>query len=142
MVGAGDAYYKGKRMSAAEALARAGLAPLVPFAADDAALVSTNAYSAGQAALLVYDTQLVLDWADLNYAIDLQGMNSSVTPISTPVQDMRPFPWVNKTAARVHAHDRGQLPVRGRPRTGSSRTPRACARPASATPAPGRPGTG
>ena len=86
MVGVGDAYYNGQRMSAGEALARAGLQPIAPFAADDAALVSTNAFTAGQAALLVHDTKRMLDWAELSYAMDLQGMNSSVTPIATIVQ--------------------------------------------------------
>ena len=38
MVGAGKAYYRGVRMSAAEALKHAGLAPLQPFGADDSAL--------------------------------------------------------------------------------------------------------
>ena len=57
MVGVGQAYLRGQRMPARQALAQAGLQPLVPFAADDAAIVSTNAYSAGQAALLLYDSR-------------------------------------------------------------------------------------
>jgi histidine ammonia-lyase len=101
MVGVGDAYYNGQRMAASEALARAGLQPIAPFAADDAALVSTNAFTAGQAALLVHDTQRMLDWAELSYAMDLQGMNSSVTPIATIVQQFRPFPFQNQSAART-----------------------------------------
>ena len=101
MVGVGDAYYNGQRMPAGEALARAGLQPIAPFAADDAALVSTNAFTAGQAALLVHDTKRMLDWAELSYAMDLQGMNSSVTPIATIVQRSRPFPFQNQSAART-----------------------------------------
>src|SRR3981081_2166238 len=75
MVGAGEAYYKGERMPAAEALKRAGLKPLQPFAADDSALESSNSYASGQAALLIHDARKVLSWADLIYAIDLNGMN-------------------------------------------------------------------
>jgi histidine ammonia-lyase len=112
MVGSGDAYYKGKRMSAMKALQRAGLKPLqeqpaqpfapgAPFAADDAALVSTNAFSAGQAALLLYDARHALNWADMIYAMALLGMNSSVTPIASIVQEARPFPWQNFSAARA-----------------------------------------
>jgi histidine ammonia-lyase len=92
MGGAGDAYYRGRRMSAAAALAAAGLEPLQP--ADvlyPSALISTNALSVGQAALLVHDAKLTLDWADLILAMDLEAMNSSVTPLSTPVQAARPF---------------------------------------------------
>lgn len=101
MVGAGSAYYRGERMPAAEALKRAGLAPLQPFAADDSELQSSNAYATGQAALLLYDAREALTWADLTYAIDLNGMNSSISPLSRPVQANRPFPWLNWDAARV-----------------------------------------
>jgi histidine ammonia-lyase len=101
MVGAGSAYYKGERMPAAEALKRAGLEPLQPFAADDSALESSNAYATGQAALLVHDARQVLSWADLTYALDLNGMNSSLTPLSAPVQANRPFKWLNWHAARM-----------------------------------------
>ncbi len=101
MVGVGDVYYHGVRMPASQALAEAGLQPLQPFGFDDGALASTNAYTVGQAALLVYDSQRVFNWADLIYAMDLEGMNSSVTPLSAPVQTARPFRWLNADAARV-----------------------------------------
>jgi histidine ammonia-lyase len=101
MVGAGSAYYQGERMSAAEALKRAGLAPLAPFGADDSELESTNSYATGRVALLLYDAREALSWADLAYAIDLNGMNSSVSPLSQPVQANRPFKWLNWDAARV-----------------------------------------
>jgi len=101
LVGAGDAYFEGERMSAARALQRAGLAPLKPFAADDSELMSSNAYATGQAALMLYDAQELLGWADLVYAVDLNGMNSSISPLSLPVQANRPFPWLNWDAARV-----------------------------------------
>jgi histidine ammonia-lyase len=101
MVGAGNAYYRGVRMPAAEALKQAGLDPLAPFGADDSELESSNSYATGQAALLLYDAREALSWADLIYAIDLNGMNSSVSPLSQPVQANRPFKWLNWDAARV-----------------------------------------
>jgi histidine ammonia-lyase len=101
MVGAGNAYYRGVRMPAAKALEAAGLAPLAPFGADDSELESTNSYATGQVALLLYDAREALSWTDLIYAIDLNGMNSSVSPLSQPVQANRPFKWLNWDAARV-----------------------------------------
>jgi histidine ammonia-lyase len=101
MVGTGEAYYQGVRMTAADALAKAGLKPIQPFAADTNALTSSDAYSTGVAALAVYDGRRALEWADLIYAMDLNGMNSSITPISTLVQRERPFKWLNWEAARV-----------------------------------------
>jgi histidine ammonia-lyase len=101
LVGAGDAYYEGVRMSAEAALAKAGLRPLEPFGADTSALISSDAYAAGIAALAVNDARGLLEWADLIYAMDLDGMNSSITPLSLVVQRDRPFKWLNWDAARV-----------------------------------------
>jgi histidine ammonia-lyase len=101
MVGAGTAYYRGVRMPAAEALKQAGLAPMAPFAADDSELQSTNSYATAQAALLLHDARDALSWADIAYAIDLEGMNSSVSPLAQVVQVNRPFKWLNWDAQRV-----------------------------------------
>ena len=101
MVGAGEAYFQGIRMRADQALKNAGLTPIQPFAADDNALTSSNAYATGQSALLVHDAKEALEWSDLIYAIDLNGMNSSITPLSLVVQHDRPEKWLNWHAARV-----------------------------------------
>ena len=101
MVGAGEVYFRGVRMPAAKALAQAGLKPIQPFAADDNALTSSDAYATGQAALVVNDARQALEWADLIYAMDLDGMNSSITPLSLVVQLDRPGAWLNWDAARV-----------------------------------------
>jgi histidine ammonia-lyase len=101
MVGVGEVYLEGVRMPAAAALERTGLKPIEPSGADDNALTSSNAYATGQAALLVHDARAALDWADLIYAIDLDGMNSSITPLSAVVQRDRPERWLNWHAARI-----------------------------------------
>jgi histidine ammonia-lyase len=107
MVGAGEAYYEGARMSAADALRKAGLKPIVPFAADNNALTSSNAYATAQAALLAYDAQHMLEWADVAYAVDLNGMNSSVAPITLAVQADRPDPWLNWHADKIKTMIKG-----------------------------------
>ncbi|HEY8320240.1 MAG TPA: aromatic amino acid ammonia-lyase [Candidatus Baltobacteraceae bacterium] len=107
MVGAGDAYFRGKRMRAADALQEAGLAPLRPGVADDSALTPTNAYTAAIATLAVYDAKRALEWADIAYAMDLLGMNSSLTPIASGVQANRPVPSIVAEAARISELLRG-----------------------------------
>src|SRR5258708_23175474 len=99
MVGAGNVYYRGVRMPAAQALKQAGLEPLAPFGAGGSELESSNSYATAQAALLLYDSREALSWADLVYAIDLNGMNSSVSPPSQPVQANRPFKRLHSDAA-------------------------------------------
>lgn len=101
MVGVGDAYWKGEAMTAAEALQKAGLDVLEPFAADSAALVSSNAYSAGQAVLLLHEARRMLEWSELTFAISMLGLNSSVTPLTAVPQNARPFPYQNMQARRL-----------------------------------------
>jgi histidine ammonia-lyase len=96
--GEGEAYYKGVRMPAAEALRQAGLKPLTTSFFPGGA---ENAYGDALAALLVADGMQALEWADLIDALDKLGMNSSVTPMVGAVQAKRPFKWVNWDAARV-----------------------------------------
>jgi histidine ammonia-lyase len=97
MVGRGDAYYRGVRMSASAALAKAGLKPLATRTGGG----TSNAYADALAALLVADGREMLEWADLIHAMDKLGMNSSVTPMAAGVQEKRPFKWVAWDAARL-----------------------------------------
>lgn len=97
MVGRGDAYFQGVRMSAAQALDKAGLKPLSTRIGGG----TSNAYADALAALLVADGQRALEWADLVHAMDKLGMNSSVTPMASLVQEKRPFKWVAWDAARL-----------------------------------------
>jgi histidine ammonia-lyase len=116
LVGRGDAYYDGVRMPAADALARAGLKPIQPFGVDNIALSWSNGYSAARAALLTYDARSLLEWTDMVYAMDLLGMNSSITPLAAPTQLNRPDPWLNWHAARMLAMLRGSYLLEAEPK--------------------------
>ena len=99
LAGRRDAYYRGVRMPAAEALRRAGIAPLHVGLVESGG--TNNAYAIAQAAFMVADGRDALNWADLILAMDLDAMDSSVTPLAAPVQARRPFAWVNWDAARL-----------------------------------------
>jgi histidine ammonia-lyase len=100
MVGAGEVYYQHTRMAASQALQQAGLKPLQP-GPGDSTMSTVNSDVAGLAAILVEDARRYLEWVDLAYAIDLNAMNSSITPLFMPVQVSRPYRWINWDAARV-----------------------------------------
>ena len=114
MSGHGEVYYKGVRMQASRALAQAGLEPIAKAGVFGGG--AENAYGDARAALLAADGEQVLEWADLIYALDKLGMNSSVTPMVTPVQAKRPFKWVNWDAARVMDVLRGSYLFENDPR--------------------------
>src|SRR6266446_700121 len=117
MVGRGDAYYQGVRMTAAEALEKAGLKPLsTKFGGG-----TSNSYADAIAALLVADGKQVLEWADLIHAMDKLGMkfqrhaDGVAGPGKAAVQMGR--------VGRVpdHGHAEGELSFRGRSQAHSAR---------------------
>jgi len=114
--GRGFAYYKGVKMPASQALAKAGLKPIT-FEGADGSLITTNALTAGFAALVVHDLRELLEWHDLIWSMDLTGMNGSIGPLSMPVQATRPFAWPNYTAARVLDMLKGSYVFNGEYRT-------------------------
>jgi histidine ammonia-lyase len=101
MVGKGDAYYHGIRMPAAQALSQAGLTPLTPVDDDYDALTGTEAYTIGRAALLVADGRNMLEWSDLIFAMDLNGMNAGIASLALPAQENRPLKWTYWDAERI-----------------------------------------
>ncbi len=79
-VGQGQAVYRGEVLPGAEALTRAGIEPLVPSGKDGLALISSNALSIGEAALLVARAHHVAQMADLATALSMEavGANPSI----------------------------------------------------------------
>ena len=106
MTGRGDAFYEGERMPADEAFRRAGV-QLAELGGNDDALNTTSALTTGMAALLVHDAHEYMQWADLSYAMVLNGMNSSLTPMAMPVRATRPFPWASYSSERIFEMLRG-----------------------------------
>ena len=104
MVGRGDVYYRGIRMQAAQALSRAGLTPIVLADFDEHALIDSGAFEIARTALLANDgSRQALEWADMIYAMDLDGRSASPAPLSLPAQANRPYQWLDWDAERILA---------------------------------------
>jgi histidine ammonia-lyase len=104
MVGVGDVHLQGQRMSARQALTMTGVQPLaqtVDSIGVYAGWGGHNAYTDGQAALLVHDAKQTLDWGDLVFAMSMLGLNSSVNPLTAVPQNARAYPYVNWQAKRL-----------------------------------------
>jgi histidine ammonia-lyase len=107
--GFGEVFYKGQRMPAIDALNQAGIEPggVDPNDPENdmglfRGIYSTNAYTLGQAALLVNDAKKVLDWYDLIFSVSMHGLNSSITPLSAVPMDLeRPLPYAVWQAHRM-----------------------------------------
>ncbi len=101
MLGEGDAFYNGKRMPAAEALKKAGLSPVVLGPKDGLAIVSSNALSAGEGALVLNDIKDLLDMFDIIYALSLEGLNGNVSPLDMRTHRIRPYPGQACSAGKI-----------------------------------------
>lgn len=82
---------KGNRIPAARALTEAGIAPLEPVGKDFLSILSTNALTAGQAALLAHDTAGYLQKEAVVFGLALEGFNGNVAPFIAATNELRPF---------------------------------------------------
>ena len=101
MIGEGEAHYKGVRMPAREALDKAGIEPIVLGPKDGLALVSSNALSAGEGALVLKDIEDLVDLADIVYALTLEGFKGNVSPLDEAAYRVRPYQGQSLSAERV-----------------------------------------
>lgn len=92
MLGEGYVYYKGQKMSASEALNRAGLKKLSPFGKDSLSILSSNAYSAALASMALEDAKNALEISKLVFALSLEALNGNIAPFSKEAANLRPFP--------------------------------------------------
>ena len=99
----GTAEYRGEILPAAEALSRAGLAPVALAAKDGLALISSNAASVGRAALALHDATAALDALNVASALAFEGFRANLSPLDPRVQAARPAPGQREVAARLVA---------------------------------------
>lgn len=104
MIGEGEVFYRGERITAAEALASAGLKPVVLGPKDGLAIVSSNAYAAGLGAMAISEMKKLLDLADLVYAVSLEGLNGNTSPLLKEVHQLRPYQGQNYSAGRIREY--------------------------------------
>jgi len=70
-------------------------------AGEAGALLVTNAFSTGQAALAVADSHTLLDAFDAAGALDLEGFRANVGALHEVVGHARPYPGIRETLARL-----------------------------------------
>ena len=101
LVGEGEATVDGTRMPAADALQRAGLAPLTLAAKEGLALLNGTHLMAGLGALAVLDAERLLRLADVAGAMSLEALMGSVAPFDARVHALRPHPGQAACAANL-----------------------------------------
>jgi len=103
LIGEGDAELAGERLPSANALTRAGLAPLVLGPKDGLAICSSSAVSSGVAALALIDAEACLRTAQVAAALSMEGFRANLSPLDPRIVAARPAPGQAWAAAGLRA---------------------------------------
>jgi histidine ammonia-lyase len=103
LIGEGRAECKGEVLSGAEALARAGLAPVELQAKEGLALINGTQFMLALGALTLDDAESLATHADLAGAMSLEAHKGSGAPFSERVVGVRPHPGALASAANLRA---------------------------------------
>jgi len=101
MIGEGLVDFEGVRMPSIDAHRKAGLEPVVLGPKDGLAIVSSNAFSAGQGALLLKRLSDMADIGDAVYAVSLEGINGNTSPLDPSGLAARKLKGQQESAANV-----------------------------------------
>lgn len=100
VIGEGEAFYHGERISGAEALRRAGLQPLQLAAKEGLALLNGTQAMTAVGALAVARAQRVAQLADAGGAMSLEALMGTPAAFDPRIQQARPHP--GQVAAASH----------------------------------------
>ncbi len=109
VIGEGRAEFGGEVLDGAEALRRAGLAPVAPGPKDGLVLCTTNAVTAGTAALALADAEDALLGAQVVASVTCEGFRANSSPLDPRAQAARPAPGAADAAGHLLTLLRGGL---------------------------------
>ncbi|MCP3924349.1 MAG: histidine ammonia-lyase [Desulfobacterales bacterium] len=92
LLGLGEAFYKGDKISGADALKKCGMKPLELSSGEGLALVNGTQVMTGIGALAVYDAVNLGKMADIAASISLEVLHGSRTEFDSRIQDVRAHP--------------------------------------------------
>lgn len=99
LVGLGEAEYKGEVLPGDQALAAAGLEPLVLQVKEALGLISANGVTTGYGSIVISDAIRVLDTFNLSAALSLEAFGANLSIIHPAAARLKPHPGHTRTAA-------------------------------------------
>lgn len=103
LIGEGEAFYRGERMSSADALARAGCKPIRLGAKEGLALVNGTEVMTGIAALSQLRAERLLAAADIIGAMSLEAFLGTDRVFDRRINALRPHPGQTRVADNLRA---------------------------------------
>ncbi|PKN91140.1 MAG: histidine ammonia-lyase [Chloroflexi bacterium HGW-Chloroflexi-6] len=99
LIGEGEAFYHGERLSGAEALKRAGLSPVTLTAKEGLALTNGTTLMNALGVLVTYQAEQLATAADLAGALSLEAMHGTPRAFDLRIHAARPHPRQMECAA-------------------------------------------
>jgi histidine ammonia-lyase len=103
LVGEGEASVEGRRMSGAQALASAGLAPITLEAKEGLSLVNGTQFMTSMAALALVRAERLARVADVACAMSVEALQATPTSFHPAIHAARPLPGQQRSAATLRA---------------------------------------
>lgn len=101
LIGEGEAFYHGERLSGGEAMSRAGLPTLQLEEAEGLALINGTQVMTAIGALVVHDATLLMKAADIAAGISLEVLMGSNIQLNPKIHTVRPHPGQSLTAENL-----------------------------------------
>jgi histidine ammonia-lyase len=102
IIGLGEAYYMGQRMSGAEVLKHCGITPLRLEAAEGLALINGTQVMSAVGGLAVYDAMNLSKLTDIASAMSLEVLMGSRTEFDPRIHKVRPHPGQASAADNMY----------------------------------------
>jgi histidine ammonia-lyase len=103
LVGEGEATIEGRRMSGAEALARAGLSPITLEAKEGLSLINGTQFMTAMASLALVRAERLARVADVACALSVEALQATPTSFHPAIHAARPLPGQQQSAATLRA---------------------------------------
>jgi len=112
LVGEGEALFEGKRMSAAEALKKTGIKPLVPEAKEAISLINGTQAMLAVGSLALLEAEILADSADVISALSLDALKGTIVAFDERIHRARPHPGQIQVAANLRKMLDGEDTIR------------------------------
>jgi histidine ammonia-lyase len=101
LMGEGEAFYRGERLPAAEAMKRAGIEPVVLEARDGLATINGSNVIAGMGSIEIYDADRWLKTSEIAAAMTLEVLNANMKAYDERLHKVRGYPGAIESAANI-----------------------------------------
>ncbi|SDI20123.1 histidine ammonia-lyase [Desulfosporosinus hippei] len=101
LLGEGEAFYKDRRMSGRDALAQAGIEPVVLEGKEGLALINGTQVMTAIAALAVWDAEILCESANITSALTLEALEGILAAFDPKIHAVRPHPGQIETAKKI-----------------------------------------